>query len=251
MVKSQKTINFIILTIIVIVLVGLSFYYKALTRKEILTAKQDDNYNSINFKLSLFSDSTYQFVESFPKNPDTTTITKGKYYITNDTLYFKNDIKNLKGAKGVLKNNTIDLVSADYYNRLVITHSSLKIKSLIDSKKHPDFAVFNYNQKFDHNYISGTTYDLTEEDILEIIKIIDGCPSENGGRKLKSEDYWKQCIAVINNKGEKEVLLNCSCRPHHAFQYGIFSIMDGGSCYMRMKINLTTNSCYDITFNGY
>lgn len=247
MTKAQKTLSTIIL--IAIVLLGSYFYYKTLNRIEILSAKQDDKYNSINFKLSLFSDSTYQFIESFPRNPDTITSIKGRYYITKDTLYFKDEITALKSSKGVLKNNTVDLISKEYYNRLIITQSSLDIKSFINFKKHPDFAVFTFDKKFSHNHLSGTPYDLVEKDILDIIQIFDECPTEHGA--LKSSKYWKQCIAVINSKGEKEVWLNCSCSLHHHFQYGIFSVMDGGPCYMRMKINLTTHSCYDVNFNGY
>lgn len=250
MTKAQKVPKFIILSIITLSLVVLAYFsYKAITTKEILAAKLEYKFSNKNYKLSLFSDSTYHLVESYPYNPDTITKIKGDYYLQKDTIYFKDLITQFKSNKAVIKNNILEFISNEYSPRLLITQTNLKLNPKIDFKKHPDFAVFTYHHKFDHYYLKGQPYDLTEKDITEIIKIFDLCPVEHG--VLRSSNYWKQCVAVINSKGEKEVWLNCKCRPYDRFQYGITQTMDGGPCYMQMKINLTTRNCYDVYFNGY
>lgn len=250
MTKAQKVPKYIILSIVTLCLVLLTYFgYKKITRKEILASKLEFKFSSKNYRLKLYSDSTYYLVESYPYNPDTITNIKGEYYLKKDTIYFKDSINQFKSNKAVIKNNILEFISNDYYPRLLITQTSLELNPKIDFKKHTDFAVFTYQHKFDQYYLKGQPYDLTEKDIEEIIEIFNSCPIERG--VLQSSNYWKQCVAVINPKGEKEVWLNCSCGPHDMFQYGLIQTMDGGPCYMRMKINLTTQSCYDIHFNGY
>jgi len=64
--------------------------------------------------------------------------------------------------------------------------------------------------------------------------------------------YYKQLIPIINIKGEKEVWVNCFCsadgKPY--WKKNIVLVMDGGSCYFNLKINLTTGTVYDFMVNG-
>lgn len=251
MTKAQKIVRIMVITGTGLCALMLSYYiYSKISRKQILVAVQEMKFNNLNFKITLYTDSSYQFIESYPNNPDTLTITNGKYYIKYDTIYLREKIKHLGTPKGVIKNDILEFTGNNYYNRLIINYSTVNIKPKINTKKYPDFAIFTYHSKDDRIFGENCKpYDLEEKDLLEINGIMNSCPTEQGF--LKSKNYYKQCLAVINAKGEKEVWLNCSCGPHHAFHYGIFSIMDGGPCYMRMKINLTTKNCYDIHFNGY
>jgi len=70
--------------------------------------------------------------------------------------------------------------------------------------------------------------------------------------------YYKQLMAVINSKSEKEVWVNCFCNSDNKssgedksyWKKGIVSVYDGGSCYFHLKINLTTGRVYYFSVNG-
>lgn len=63
--------------------------------------------------------------------------------------------------------------------------------------------------------------------------------------------YRRQVIAVRNTHGEKVVWINCLCRPDDdSWKTQITMVMDGGSCYFNLKINLATKKFYDFFVNG-
>jgi len=66
------------------------------------------------------------------------------------------------------------------------------------------------------------------------------------------EKYYKQLIAVTNSKGEKVVWVNCFCDEGDKsyWKKDIVRVMDGGSCYFQLKINLTTNKVLEFYING-
>lgn len=212
---------------------------------EIIKAKFEDDFGT-SIKLSLSSDSLYTLIEK--RAFDTIeNIYTGKYRLCNENLYFTEEIPLLKTKKAIIKNNTIDFYQGV---KFTITETSLKTKSKINFLKHPDIAVFEFNPDY-LNYIFDKDvkpYDLDEKDILAIMRIFNSCPTREG--ILKDKYYNKQLVAVININGEKEVWVNCTCEHSLNFQYKIISVDDGGPCYMSMKINLTTNQCYDVHFNG-
>ena len=65
------------------------------------------------------------------------------------------------------------------------------------------------------------------------------------------QKYIRQYIAVTNNKGEKEVWINCFC-GERGFGHPTEIIMteDGGNCYFNLKINITNKHCYELRVNG-
>ncbi len=68
---------------------------------------------------------------------------------------------------------------------------------------------------------------------------------------LKKRNYRKQLIVVTNDKGEKEVWVNCFCRvDNDKWKTKMFGVEDGGNCYFNFKINLTTNKYYELGVNG-
>lgn len=211
---------------------------------EIIKAKFEDNFGT-SIKLSLTADSLYTLVEK--KAFDTiANIYTGKYKLQNDKLYFPDEIPLLKTKEAILKNNSIDFYGGV---KFLIIETALKIPSKINFSEHPDISVFEFNPDhlkhiFDKNVKS---YDLDEKDVEEIIRIFNACPSREG--ILKDKPYNKQLVAVINESGEKEVWVNCSCELSTDFQYRLIDVSDGGPCYMNMKINLTTHQCYDVQFN--
>jgi hypothetical protein len=66
--------------------------------------------------------------------------------------------------------------------------------------------------------------------------------------------YYKQFIAFFNSNGEKEVWVNCFCSINDdeksIFKKEIIMVLDGGSCYFQLKVNLTKNTTYDLTVNS-
>ena len=69
---------------------------------------------------------------------------------------------------------------------------------------------------------------------------------------LNPEKFYKQFIAVINSKGEKEVWINCCCTVYDRSDWKteVLLVMDGGSCFFNLKINLSKNTVYDLMING-
>jgi hypothetical protein len=67
-----------------------------------------------------------------------------------------------------------------------------------------------------------------------------------------SSKYYKQLVPIINAKGEKEVWVNCFCNASEKsyWKKSIVLVMDGGSCYFNLKINLTKGTVYDFIVNG-
>ena len=64
-------------------------------------------------------------------------------------------------------------------------------------------------------------------------------------------DYKVQLVPVINEKGEKEVWINCFCSDFgHDWRKDIMYVDDGGSCFFNLKINLSTKKYYDLSVNA-
>lgn len=115
--------------------------------------------------------------------------------------------------------------------------------------------------------------ELTNENILEIEKILLKCidnynPTQESYFKEVSlkhpeykfernrfiidlSDYYRQYVASINNKGEKEVWVNCFCHSlYEDWKKYLIIVEDGGNCFFNLKINLNTRKYYDLMVNG-
>jgi hypothetical protein len=99
--------------------------------------------------------------------------------------------------------------------------------------------------------------DLSNEDIVKIeVLVLDEIARYNKEAKKvlisHPEKYYKQLIAVSNSNGEKEVWVNCFCYlgNYSYWKNSIVVVLDGGSCFFQLKINLTKNSVYDFGVNG-
>ena len=66
------------------------------------------------------------------------------------------------------------------------------------------------------------------------------------------EKYYKQFLAITNGKGEKEVWVSCFCDvgDKSYWKKDWVRVEDGGSCYFKIKINLTTNRVAGFYVNG-
>ena len=130
----------------------------------------------------------------------------------------------------------------------------------IDTSK---YAVISFNKltygPFDKSYksakLTAIEIDVIEDLLANCIAEYDSTQSKNGNSyniiDLSKEKYKKQFVAVINNKGEKEVWINCFCDDwDKKWKTHILIVDDGGKCYFNLKINLTTKKYFDLQVNG-
>ena len=68
---------------------------------------------------------------------------------------------------------------------------------------------------------------------------------------LKSRNYRKQIVAVINKQGEKEVWVNCFCSSGFVnWKSKPVIVDDGATCFFNFKINLNKYSYYSFLVNS-
>jgi len=139
------------------------------------------------------------------------------------------------------------------------TQSNQNNKLQFDTSK---TVIIPFDKK--ENYPFGNSYKpatLTQTEIIEIDSFIIKCVSDYNASftqedkqfriDLTKEIYKKQLVAVTNEKGEKEVWVNCFCRTwDNAWKTKIIHVDDGGNCYFNFKINLTTKKYYDLGVNA-
>ena len=64
------------------------------------------------------------------------------------------------------------------------------------------------------------------------------------------ERYKRQLVPVMNQRGEKEVWVNCFCGSWDNWQQQLVMVDGGGSCFFNVKMNLTEKKTYDLMVNG-
>ena len=125
-------------------------------------------------------------------------------------------------------------------------------------------AVISFDQQgnwpFDNSYKPTT---LTDDEIFEVDSLVRQCAldynqslednlKESYSIDFKKYKYKRQYIAVLNNKGEKEVWINAFCSTWDVrWKKEILLIHDGGNCNFNLKVNLATKTCFEVTVNGY
>ncbi len=119
------------------------------------------------------------------------------------------------------------------------------------------YAILKYNDIPTYIFKDCKPADLSNEDILKIeVLVLNEVAQYNKEAKKvlisHPEKYYKQLIAVSNSNGEKEVWVNCFCSlgNYSNWKKSIIVVLDGGSCFFQLKINLTKNSVYDFGVNG-
>lgn len=134
-------------------------------------------------------------------------------------------------------------------------------------------AIIEFDTTFHWLFKNAKPAELNSEDLYQIEKILtDFLIKYNHDLRVQFEDkankypnksfnlsnfiidlnkFKRQYIPVINDKGEKEVWINCFCGQWGANgRTEIFEVEDGGNCYFNLKINLTTAFIYDFIVNG-
>jgi hypothetical protein len=151
---------------------------------------------------------------------------------------------------GVVCGQKINIKQASKSNQQHLQYDTSKIAIITLSKA--------WHYPFDSTYRHGT---LIQVDINSIDSLLIECIS-NYNNSLDSQhkqfsidfndSYKRQLVIAINNKGEKEVWVNCFCRSWgNRWKKQIMLVSDGGTCYFNFKINLATKKYYDLGVNGY
>jgi len=125
-----------------------------------------------------------------------------------------------------------------------------------------DFAILKFNPEwhwiFENSKPSPADLKLNElskiESILEKAIIEHNSELENDSRwRLELEGYNRQYVAILNEKGEKEVWINFFCDTgwtEDQLKSYPYEVDDGGNCFFNIKINLTTGSYGDLRINS-
>jgi len=153
-----------------------------------------------------------------------------------------------------------DLYSPLHQNPVVIPQDEY----YLTSKEKIRYALFNFDINRD-KYIGFDKNDkpagLSNLDLIKIERLIDKKIKRHNKETNKvygndwiiksPEKYFKQFIAVINQKGEKEVWANCLCEVQtNSWKKYIPVVSDGGTCYFQLKINLTKGIVTSFGVNG-
>ena len=140
----------------------------------------------------------------------------------------------------------------------------------IDTSK---FTILPFDSLKYFAFKTGKPANLTSGDLREIERMLRDCINhynrerEKELKRLKSKfpkrtfdderylinlnRYKRQYFAIINEKGEKEVWVNCFCNTDNSdWKMEPIFVKDGGNCYFNVKINLKTKKYYELAVNG-
>ena len=108
-----------------------------------------------------------------------------------------------------------------------------------------------------------TSFNLTNNDLQTTEDILLRCITNHNNKQDSTKEfseyidlkkYKRQYIPFVNAKGERKVYVNCFCNAGWNFndwKNTVVLVDDGGSCFFRVVINLTTLEFEDFGTNGY
>lgn len=222
-----------------------------------------NNYNFIgssSLRFQFFSDSSYVFT-IIEKDNNHNKIEKFNdfCYSKNDTIYFSpSRFGYNRSEKAVIKNNFIEFIGGNFPLKIEIQKNLLQTKNKLNLEKYNNYAFFSFEEEFHENYFNYKPNtvkpaDLNQKELVEIDQILKKCFSDNTSKLKKFDKYVNQCIVIINEKQEKEVLINSYCKdPYNknGFKYSLIQMNDGGNCNISLKINLTKHNYSDLSISG-
>lgn len=68
------------------------------------------------------------------------------------------------------------------------------------------------------------------------------------------DEYNRQFVFALNDKGEKIAWINCFCKSQESdfknWNTNVVMVKDGGNCFFNAKVNLTLNTYTEFNVNG-
>ncbi len=226
---------------------------KSIASKEILFAEDVfDQMDYLKLDFRLFDDSTYIFNYhkkewSHEKNE----MFRGRYYIKFDTInFFPFKFKFIYANKAIIKEGFIEFLNGEQPLRIKIKRTTLNSLVSFDTVKYNKYAFFSFNPNH-YNYFTGDfqSIDLDDKELFLLDSIVTTILQNSKLFSYKPEEYYKQCIAVIDSSGDKNIWLNLQCGHSIDFKNEIIETFDGGNCYANFKVNLTKLIFYDLFVN--
>ena len=145
------------------------------------------------------------------------------------------------------------------YFFLTLCCISLNCLGQIDKK---DFPFDWRNNEIEAHLSTGNDFELftpSDEDIILSKKLsniyIDSLSrtSKNQILRYSMSKYYRQYVGYFDNNGDKIILINAFCSKEGSSEELTkkwVMILDGGSCYFKIKINLNKRTCFDLLING-
>lgn len=253
--------------IISIVILGLFSQCKEdKSKKSTQKTEQISAINTYNFignaslKFQFFSDSSYVFTDiEKDNNHDKIEKFNDFCYSKNDTIYFSRTRFRYNGSeKAVIKNNFIEFIGGDFPLKIEIKKNLLHTKNRLNLEKYNNYAFFSFEEEFHKRYFNSKpntlkASDLNQQELVELDQILKKCFSDNASKLRKFDKYVNQCIIIINEKLEKEILIKSYCKDSYdknGFKYSLIMMDDGGNCNISVKINLTNHNYSDLSISG-
>jgi hypothetical protein len=73
---------------------------------------------------------------------------------------------------------------------------------------------------------------------------------ETQARQIDLAQYKRQFVPVVNEKGEKEIWINCFAGDFENWQTQIIEVSDGGKSFFNLHVNLIQNNYSEFSVNG-
>lgn len=260
----MKLSNLQLLTVCIIISLFFVSCKKDITNNN-KTPKLDEylleaEYNSPLFEQTTFiikKDSSYIFTKKSDMDFDEYSITsKGKVLIKNDTITFRyHHFTQNKSKKAILKNNLIIFLNDEDPYRLSINNTKLEVKNYYNLNQFQNYSTFTSSEFLLKYYYRKAfiDYELQNNDMIEIDKIVQTIFKENSDKLRLYKDYVIQCCAVKNDKGEIEVFVNLFCYDDLidlGYKLSVVSMSDGGNCNVSVMINLTKKTYSNLNIAG-
>jgi hypothetical protein len=68
---------------------------------------------------------------------------------------------------------------------------------------------------------------------------------------INLKQYYRQYVPFLNEKGEKEVWVNCFCSSlDNDWRKDIIYVHDGGNCFFQLRVNLSKGTYHEFSVNG-
>ncbi|MFZ4402399.1 MAG: hypothetical protein ACOYO1_20400 [Bacteroidales bacterium] len=129
--------------------------------------------------------------------------------------------------------------SGDIENKIIM----LILNDSITQKFIPSINEIKLAKELSINYIDSLEKNRNYEVIKKYGKIL----------KYKHKNYYRQYAGYINTKGEKIIIINACCsefKQHVNLEKNWLLVMDGGSCFFKIKVNIQNKRCHDFSVNG-